>query len=129
MLSFNFDLHTDASSMYVFVFNFRNMHAMSHRADIFFACTSQVNIEKPAFKQTITYLLTVTQVQLPRIQFSTAMSDTTSFNTSFLEVMIASKTELVCNSDLSDLDLEIRFNDWWASMNVGSEQPIAWINS
>jgi hypothetical protein len=31
--------------------------------------------------------------------------------------------------DLSDLTLQIIFNAWWASMNVGSKQHIAWNNS
>ena len=66
------------SSLYVLVFNFRNMHAMSHRSDFVLACSSKVNIQEPAFYLTITFLLTVTQVQLPRVQLPTAMSDTKS---------------------------------------------------
>jgi hypothetical protein len=30
---------------------------------------------------------------------------------------------------LSDHNLEVIFNAWWASMNVGSKGPIAWKNS
>jgi len=57
------------------------------------------------------------------------MSDTQSLNTSLLEVMISSKNERVCIRDLSDLTLQIIFDAWWASMNVGSKRPIALNNS
>ena len=57
------------------------------------------------------------------------MSDTQSLNTSLLEVMISSKNERVFIRDLSDLTLQIIFDAWWASMNVGSKRPIAWKNS
>ena len=57
------------------------------------------------------------------------MSDTQSLNTSLLEVMISSKNERVFIRDLSDLTLQIIFDAWWASMNVGSKRPIAWNNS
>jgi len=57
------------------------------------------------------------------------MSDTQSLNTSLLEVMISSKNERVFIRDLSDLSLQIFFDGWWASMNVGSKRPIAWNNS
>jgi len=57
------------------------------------------------------------------------MSDTQSLNTSLLEVMISSKNERVFIHDLSDLTMQIIFNAWWASMNVGSKWPIAWKNS
>jgi len=53
------------------------------------------------------------------------MSGTKSLNTSLLEVMISSKNERVFIRDLSDLTLEIFFDAWWASMNEGSEGPIA----
>jgi len=43
--------------------------------------------------------------------------------------MISSKNERVFIRDLSDLTLQIIFNAWWASMNVGLKQPIAWNNS
>jgi len=33
-----------ASSVYVLVFNSTDMHAMSHRSDLFPACSSKVNI-------------------------------------------------------------------------------------
>jgi hypothetical protein len=31
-------------SLYALVFNFTNMHAISHRSDFFLACSSKVNI-------------------------------------------------------------------------------------
>jgi hypothetical protein len=43
--------------------------------------------------------------------------------------MISSKNERVFIRDLSDLTLQIIFDAWWASMNVGSKRPIAWNNS
>jgi len=43
--------------------------------------------------------------------------------------MISSKNERVFIRDLSDLTLQIIFDAWWASMNVGSKRPIAWENS
>jgi hypothetical protein len=43
--------------------------------------------------------------------------------------MISSKNTLVFIRDLSDLTLELIFDAWWASMNVGSKRPIAWKNS
>jgi len=43
--------------------------------------------------------------------------------------MISSKNEHVCIRDLSDRTLHIIFDAWWASMTVGSKQPIAWNNS
>jgi len=43
--------------------------------------------------------------------------------------MISSKNEPVFIHDVSDLTLQIIFDAWWASMNVGSKRPIAWNNS
>ena len=57
------------------------------------------------------------------------MLDTQSLNTSLREVMVSSKNERVFIRDLSDLTLQIIFDAWWASMNVGSKRPIAWKNS
>jgi len=57
------------------------------------------------------------------------MSDSQSLNTSLFEVMISSKNERVIICDLSDLTLQIIFDAWWASMNIGSKRPIAWNNS
>ena len=57
------------------------------------------------------------------------MSDTQSLNTSLLDVIISSKNERVFIRDLSDLTLQIIFDAWMASMNVGSKRPRAWTNS
>jgi len=57
------------------------------------------------------------------------MSDSKSLNTSLLEVLISSKNECVFIRDLSDLTLQIIFDAWWASMNVGSKRPIVRNNS
>jgi len=57
------------------------------------------------------------------------MSDTQSLITSFLEVMISSENERVFIRDLSNPTLQIIFDAWWASMNVGLKRPIAWKNS
>jgi len=40
--------------------------------------------------------------------------------------MISSKNEHDFIRDLSDITLQIIFDAWWASMNVGSKRPIAW---
>jgi len=42
---------------------------------------------------------------------------------------ISSQNKCVFIQDLSDLTLQIIFNAWWASMNVGSKRLIAWNNS
>jgi len=57
------------------------------------------------------------------------MSDTKSLNTSLLEVVISSKNERVFICDFSDLTLQIIFDAWWASMNVGLKRPVASNNS
>jgi len=57
------------------------------------------------------------------------MSDSQSLNTSLLEVMISSKNERDFIRDLGDLTLQIIFDGWWGSMNIGSKRPIAWNNS
>jgi len=75
------------------------------------------------------YLLTVTLIELPSVQFPTAMSDTKSLNTLLLEVMISSKNERVFIRAWSDLTLQKIFDAWWASMNEGAKRPIAWNNS
>ena len=117
------------SSLNALVFNLPTMHAMSHRSDFFLACSSKVNILEPAFYLTITYPLTVTQIELRKVQFPTAMSGTKSQNTWLLEVMISSTNERVFIRDLISLNLQIVFDAWWASMNVGSKRPIAWNTS
>jgi len=116
------------SSLYVLVFNFRNMHAMSDWSDLFLACSSRVKIEEPAFYFTITLLLTVTQVELRSEQIPTAMLDSKCLKTLWLEFMISSKNQCVFFRDLSNLSLWIVFDAWLASMNVGSNCPIAWDN-
>ena len=78
---------------------------------------------------TITILSAGFRVGLPSILNFTAMSDSQSLNTSLLEVMISSKNKRGFVRDLSDLTLQIIFDAWWASMNVGSKRPIAWNNS
>jgi len=78
---------------------------------------------------TISNLLTGIQAELPKAQYPTAMSDTKSFKTSLLKVIISSKNECVFIRDLGDLTLQIIFDAWWVSMNVGSKRPIAWNNS
>jgi len=117
------------SSLYAPVFNYTNMHVMSHRTDFFLTCSSKADIYEEAFYLTRTYLLTVTLIELRRVQFPTARSDTKSLNTSLLEVMISSKNEHVFIRNLSDHTLQIIFDAWWASMNAGSKRPIAWNNS
>jgi len=77
---------------------------------------------------TITYGLTLTQIELPRVQFTTAISDTKSQNTSWSEVMISSKNEHFFIHVWSDLTLQMIFDAWWASMNAGSKRPIVWNN-
>ena len=62
---------------------------------------------------TITYLLTVTQIELPRVQFPTAMSATKSLDTSLLEVMISSNNERVFIRDLSNHTLQMIFDAYW----------------
>jgi hypothetical protein len=57
------------------------------------------------------------------------MPDSQSLNTSLLEIIISSKNERVFIHDLSDLILQISFDAWWGSMNVGSKRLIAWNNS
>jgi len=57
------------------------------------------------------------------------MSDSQSLNTSLLEVIISSKNERGFIRDLNGITLQIIFDAWWASMNVGSKHSIAWKNS
>jgi len=73
--------------------------------------------------------LTVSQVKLCSFQLPTAMLDTKSLNTLLLEIVISFKHECVFICDLSDLTLEIIFDTWGASMNVGSKHSIAWVYS
>jgi hypothetical protein len=73
--------------------------------------------------------LTVSQLELHSLHLHTAMSDSKSINTLLLDVMISSKIEQVFVCDLTELTLQIIFDAWWASMNVGLKHPIAWSNS
>jgi len=116
------------SFQYVLVYNFTNMHAMSHRSDLF-ACSSRVDIYEPAFCITITWLSAVSRVGLYSCLNATAMSDSKSSNTLMPDVMISSKNECGIVCDLSDLPLQIILDAWWASMNVDSKCPIAWNDS
>jgi len=67
---------------YILVYNFTNMHALSHRSD-YFARSSRVNFEEHAFCFIIMWLSAVSQVRLPSFLIATTMSDSKSFNTSF----------------------------------------------
>jgi hypothetical protein len=57
------------------------------------------------------------------------MLDSKSLNTSLLQVMITSKNKCVFIHHLRDLRLQIIFDAWWASMNVGLKRLFAWNNS
>jgi len=94
---------TTVSSLYVLVFYLTNMHVMSHRSDFLLTCSSKVNSYEPAFYVGITYPLTVTQIELRRVQFPTMMSDSKSQTMSFSEVMISAKNDHVFICDLSNL--------------------------
>jgi hypothetical protein len=112
----------------VLVFNMTNMHAMSDRSD-YFPCSSTVNISEPAICFTVSLFSAVSRVVLPSFWISTAMSDTQYLDISLLEVIISSKNERVFIRDLSDLTVQITFDAWSASMNVGSKRHVAWKNS
>jgi len=96
---------------------------------LFVSCSSKVNIYVPVYYLSTRYLLAVTHIELPSIQFPTAITDTKSLNTSLWEVMISSKNERVFIRNLSDLTNQIIFDAWWASLNIGSKRPITWNNS
>jgi hypothetical protein len=57
------------------------------------------------------------------------MLDKQPLNTSILEVKICSKNERVFICDMSHLTLQIIFDAWLSSLNVGSKRPIACNNS
>jgi len=73
-------------------------------------------------------LSVVLPVGLRSILINTPMQDSKSLNTSLLEVMISSINNRICFRHLSDLTLQIIFDAWWASLNVDSKLPVAWIN-
>jgi hypothetical protein len=54
------------------------------------------------------------------------MSESKSFNTSLIEVMISHKTECIFIHELSDHPFQIIFDDLWASTNIGMRHSIAW---
>jgi len=101
------------------------MHAMSYRSDIF-ACGCRVNIKEPAVCFTVSLLSAASRVGLPSSLNSPALSDSKSLNISLLEVITSFKNECVFIRASSDLTLQIIFDAWWASMNVGLMWPIAW---
>jgi len=113
---------------YVLVYNFTNMHAVSHRTD-FFTCSSRVNLSESAVCGTKTLLSAVSQVRLRSCLLPTAMLDSKSLDTTLLEVVSSSENVCVFIRYLSDYTLQIVFDAWWASMNVGSNCPIAWNDS
>jgi len=97
--------------------------------DLNFLLVAVVSILEPAVCYTITLLSAVFRVGLPCILIFTTMSDLQSLNKSLLQVVISSKNKRVFIRDLSDLTLQIIFDAWWASMNIGSKRPTAWNNS
>jgi len=68
--------------------------------------------------------LTVSQVELLSIQISTAMSNSTSWYTMLVEIMISSKNQRVSIQDLSNLTLQIILDAYWVSLNGGTKSPI-----
>jgi len=95
----------------------------------FFACSSRIKIEDSVLCFTITYLSAVSRSASPGFPICNAMLDSIYFNTSFLEVIISCKNIHVSICDLSDLTLQIMFDVWWTSINVGSKHPIGWNHS
>jgi len=77
----------------------------------------------------MTLLSVLLRVGLPTYLNLTGTSDSKSFNTWLLEVMISSKNEFILIHDLSILTLQIIFDTWWATINPGSKHPIAWNDS
>jgi len=77
----------------------------------------------------MTYLLTVSQVQVCSIWGPTCVSDSNSLNTSLPECMISSKNHDVLMRDMCNLTLQILFDAWWASINLGFKHPIDWNRS
>jgi len=56
----------------VLLYNFTNMHPLSHRSD-FFACSLSINIQEPAVCITLMLLSAVSWVRLPSILISNPM--------------------------------------------------------
>jgi hypothetical protein len=74
-------------------------------------------------------LLTISQIEICSVAIPTAMSDSKSFNTLLLVVMISFKNHCIFIHDVSYLTLQVLFYAWWASIDVGSKRPIACNNS
>jgi len=100
------------SFQYVFVYNFINIHAMSHRFQICLTHSSTVNIKEPAFYFTIGSHCTVSWVKLRSFAISTPMSESKSLNTMLLQVIRTSKNECVMMCNLSDLTFQIISDAW-----------------
>jgi len=94
--------------------------------DLIFACSCRVNKQVHAVCFSVVVLSAVSQIRLSSYLISTAMSDSLSLNTIWLEVMISAKNEHVFIRDSSELTFQIIVNACWASLNVGSKWPIAW---
>jgi hypothetical protein len=107
------------SCLYISIFNFTNMHALSHRSDFYLAGSSKVNISEPADHFTIMFLLTATQIAIPSNQNSIVFSDSRSLSMSLQAVMISSKHDHIFICYLIYLTLQIIFHAWWASISVG----------
>jgi len=98
------------SFQFVLVYNFTTMHAMCQSSSFCLGRRSTVNIYDPKFCFTITYVLTVANVELRSFQISAAMSDSKYLSTLLVVVMISSKTECVLIRDLSGVTLQIIFD-------------------
>lgn len=57
------------------------------------------------------------------------MAASTPPDTSLLEVMYSAKEERVFIRDLSDVRLQMMFDDWWTSMKVETKKTIVWSTS
>jgi len=117
------------SFLYVFVYHFTTMYAMSHRGNFVVARSSRVDNQELAIFSTLPYLLTSCQFPLPSDPIPTTMSGSQSLNTTSLEVMISFKNDHGFIHDLNDLTQQVIFDAWWASINVGSKHSIAWKNA
>jgi len=91
---------------------------MSHMSYFYLAHSSGANIEHTMIHFTITNLVTSSHVELCSFQIPTNMSDSKSFNTLRLGVMISSKNENDFVCDLSDLTVQIIFDASWTAINT-----------
>ena len=112
----------------VFLYNSGNLHALSDWSD-FSACSCGVDIWQTTVNFNVSWLSALFWVGLTNILTSTVISESTSLNSSLLEVVISSKNNCVSIRDLRDLTWKIIFDAWCASMNVGWKRPIAWNDS